>query len=223
MSARRSWTAGHRTYARLAELPAGSQQKRQLASAIRGMEREQLRRRIHRAHTELRHLPPGSDERRKLAQALDEMEDEYSSRLDPRPLTRVERGRRPDRDRGRSTGGATASLVLPRAPHCRCDPRRSDCRDRARLSPPQGVPGPDAGALDPPSPTAPRLLRYQRPSLALGSAHRVLREREGSRDQEGPAQSPAGRPGPANPQSSGWIRTTDLAIMSRVPRCKRRA
>jgi hypothetical protein len=70
----------HRTYARLAELPAGSQQKRQLASAIRGMEREQLRRRIHRAHTELRHLPPGSDERRKLAQALDEMEDEYSSR-----------------------------------------------------------------------------------------------------------------------------------------------
>jgi hypothetical protein len=70
----------HRAYARLAELPAGSEQERQLASAIRGMEHEQLRCRIHRGRTELAQLAAGSDERRKLAQALDRMEDEYSSR-----------------------------------------------------------------------------------------------------------------------------------------------
>lgn len=70
----------HRAYVRLAELPAGSQQERQLASAILGMEHDRLRRRIHRAHTELGHLPAGSDERRKLAHALNEMEDEYSLR-----------------------------------------------------------------------------------------------------------------------------------------------
>ena len=65
----------HRAYVRLAELPAGSRHERQLAWAVRGMEREQLRCQIHRGRTELGQLAAGSDERRKLAQALDRMED----------------------------------------------------------------------------------------------------------------------------------------------------
>ena len=70
----------HRAYVRLAELPAGSRHERQLAWAVRGMEREQLRCQIHRGRTELGQLAAGSDERRKLAQALDRMEYEYRSR-----------------------------------------------------------------------------------------------------------------------------------------------
>lgn len=69
----------HRAQARLRGLPAGSQQERQLAAAIRGMEHEQLRCRINRAHSDLDRLLAGSEERHKLAQALDRMEEEYSS------------------------------------------------------------------------------------------------------------------------------------------------
>jgi hypothetical protein len=137
------------------------------------MEREQLRRRIHRAHTELRHLPPGSDERRKLAQALDEMEDEYSSRQ------AWIRGhlQESSEDGGPIEIVAEAREALQRASFYLAHPTADATLGEAIaeiervLRPPQGVPGPDAGALDPPSPTAPRLCVTS--ALASLSAQRI--------------------------------------------------
>jgi hypothetical protein len=70
-----------RTEAHLAHLPAGSDQERAFALAIRRMKLGQRRYEMNRARDDLERLPPTSKERRELAETLDRMDDEYFQEL----------------------------------------------------------------------------------------------------------------------------------------------
>jgi DNA repair exonuclease SbcCD nuclease subunit len=88
-----------RTEAQLAHLPAGSDQERALALAIRRMKLGRRRYEMKRARDDLERLPWTSTEHRELAQALDRMDDEHFQELrELREMREVLSGHEADTD-----------------------------------------------------------------------------------------------------------------------------